>query len=55
MERKTRLWKSENDKFIEISPAQLEAEKISNYLTEEEMYRMMRKLMPKSIQTKEKE
>ena len=53
MEKKPRLWKMENGKFIEISLAQLEAEKIAQYLTEEEMYWLLRRMMPQSMQKEE--
>ena len=63
MEKKPRLWKVENGKFIEISLAQLEAEKIAlaeldeekiaQYLTEEEMYWVLRRMMPQSMQKEE--
>ncbi len=55
-DRKPRIWKVENGELIEVSPAQLRAEEISSeqistaeisrYLTDEEIYWMMRKPNP---------
>jgi len=48
--RKPRIWKVENGEFVEISPEQLEAE--DHFLTEEDVYRLARKLIPPSLNEK---
>lgn len=55
MQKKTRIWKIDEQKFIEIDLCDLEAEQISSYLTEEEIYYILCKLFPPSLKNESTE